>query len=71
MLAPGPGMRLNIGVLSAKEILRALDRKRLDLVDNANALVVASTGIALGVFDIEMTGERLEDCRATHNFRLQ
>ena len=43
------GVRLHVGVLGAEELLRALDRERLDDVDELAAAVVALAGIAFGV----------------------
>ena len=35
MLARAAGIRLNVGVLRAKQLLRTVDRELLDLVDDA------------------------------------
>ena len=43
------GVRLDVGVLGAEELLRALDRERLGDVDELAAAVVALARIALGV----------------------
>jgi hypothetical protein len=40
---------LNVRVLSAEELLRAVDGETLDLVDHLVPLVIATTGVALGV----------------------
>ena len=45
----GARMRLNVGVDGAEELLHAVDRDGLDLVDELAAAVVALAGIALGV----------------------
>jgi len=45
----GAGVRLHVGVLGAEEPLHALDRDRLDLVDDGVAAVVALAGVALAV----------------------
>src|SRR4029079_10406831 len=43
------GMRLHVRVVGAEELLGAVDRELLDLVDDFAATVVAPSGIALGV----------------------
>jgi hypothetical protein len=45
----GPGVRLQVGVLRAEQLLGPLDADRLGLVDLAAAAVVAASGVALGV----------------------
>ena len=42
-------VRLDVRVLGAEQLLRAVDRELLDLVDELAAAVVAAPGIALGV----------------------
>ena len=42
-------VRLDVRVLRAEQLLRAVDRELLDLVDHLAAAVVAAAGIALGV----------------------
>src|SRR5206468_3077955 len=59
----GAGVRLDVGVLGAEELLRALDRERLDLVDHLAAAVVALAGVALRVLVRRHAGDRLEDAR--------
>ena len=44
-----PLKRLHIGVLSAKQFLRALDRQRLDTIGEFLAAVVASARIAFRI----------------------
>ena len=43
------GVRLDVCVLGAEQLLRTIDRKLLDLVDDLAAAVVALAGVALGV----------------------
>src|SRR5438128_3374267 len=63
-------MRLDVYVVGAEQLLRALDRQRLDLVDDlAGAAVVAPAGIALGVLVREQGAQRLEDGGAGQVFR--
>ena len=54
------GVRLHVGVLGAEQRLGALDRERLDLVDDLLALVVALARVALGVLVREHRAGRLE-----------
>jgi hypothetical protein len=42
-------VRLDVRVLGAEQLLRAVDRELLDLVDDLAAAVVATTRIALGL----------------------
>ena len=55
------GVRLDVHVLDAEQRLRALDRDRLDLVDDLVALVVPLAGVALRVLVREDRAGRLED----------
>ena len=48
-------------MLGAKELLGALDGQLLDVVDECDALVVASTRVALRVLDVEMRRQALQD----------
>ena len=57
------GVRLHVGVLGAEELLGAVDRQLLDLVDDLAAAVVAAAGIALGVLVRRHRADRLEDAR--------
>ena len=57
------GVGLHVRVLGAEERLRALDRDRLDLVDDLAAAVVALARIALGVLVRRHRPDRLEDAR--------
>ena len=43
-------MRLDIGIGEAEQLLRAVDRQRLDRVRRAAALVIALARIAFGIF---------------------
>ena len=54
------GMRLNIGVLRAEELLGPLDGERLDLVDILAAAVIARAGIALGILVGQVTSHGLK-----------
>ncbi len=55
------GMRLHVGVVRAEQLLAALARQVLDLVDDLAAAVVALAREALGVLVVEPGSERLED----------
>ena len=56
------GVWLHVHVVRAEELLRALDRERLDLVDDlAGAAVVTAAGVPLGVLVGEQRPQRLED----------
>ena len=55
-----PGVRLDVGVLGAEELLGALDRQPLDHVDELAAAVVAAAGVALGVLVGEHAARRFE-----------
>ncbi len=57
------GMRLHIRVLGAEQLLGAVDRELLDLVDDLAPAVVAPTGITLGVLVRRDARDRLEDAR--------
>ena len=54
------GVRLHVGVVGAEELLAAVARQVLDLVDHLAAAVVALAGDALGVLVVEPRAERLE-----------
>ena len=56
-------VRLDVRVLGAEELLRALDRRRLDLVDDLAAAVVATAGITLCVLVRRDAADGLEDAR--------
>ena len=56
MLRLAAGVRLDVGVLGAEELLGPVDGQLLDLVDDLAAAVVALAGIALGV----LVGEAAE-----------
>ena len=56
-------VRLHVRVLGAEELLRAVDRDLLDLVDDLAAAVVAPAGIALGVLVRRHRADRLEHGR--------
>ena len=56
-------MRLDVRVLGAEELLRAVDRELLDLVDDLAAAVVAAAGVPLGVLVREHGADRLEHGR--------
>ena len=56
-------VRLDVRVLGAEELLRAVDRELLDLVDDLAAAVVAAAGIALGVLVRRHGADRLEHAR--------
>jgi hypothetical protein len=56
-------VRLDIRVVCAEELLRPVDRRPLDLVDDFAAPVVAAAGIALGVLVRRHRPHRLEDRR--------
>ena len=51
---------LHVRVLGAEELLRAVDRELLDLVDDLAAAVIALAGIALGVLVRRHRAHRLE-----------
>jgi hypothetical protein len=53
-------MRLHVGELRAEQLLRPLDRERLDDVDELAAAVVALAGVALGVLVREHRALRFE-----------
>ena len=57
------GVRLNVGVLGAEQLLGAIDRQLLDLVDDLAAAVVAAAGIALGVLVRRHRADGLEHAR--------
>jgi hypothetical protein len=57
-------VRLHVRVLGAEELLRAVDRELLDLVDDLAAAVVALAGIALGVLVRRHGADGLEHRRA-------
>ena len=54
------GVRLDVGVVDAEQRLGALDRERLDRVDELLALVVPLAGVALGVLVRQHRAGRLE-----------
>ena len=56
-------VRLDVRVLGAEQLLGAVDRRLLDLVDDLAAAVVALAGIALGVLVRRHGADRLEDRR--------
>ena len=56
-------VRLDVRVLRAEQRLRALDRDRLDLVDDLAAAVVPLARVALGVLVRRHRPDRLEDAR--------
>ena len=62
-------MRLDIGVRGAEELLRPVDRKRLDDIDEFAPAVVALAGIAFGVLIGEHRALRLEHARTCVVFR--
>src|SRR5690348_9895644 len=53
-------MRLDVGEAASEQLLRALDRQRLDRVRRRAALIVAAAGIAFGIFVGEDRALRLE-----------
>ena len=55
------GVRLDVGVLGAEQLLRAVDRELLGDVDVLAAAVVALAGIALGVLVGQHAALALED----------
>ncbi len=57
------GVRLHVRVLGAEELLRAIDRELLDLVDDLAAAVVALARQSLGVLVGERRPHRLEHGR--------
>ena len=57
----GARVRLHVRVVCAEELLGALDREGLHLVDHLAAAVVAPAGVALGVLVREHAADRLED----------
>ena len=57
------GMRLHVCVLGSEELLGAVDRQLLHLVDDLAAAVVAAAGIALGVLVRRHRADRLQDAR--------
>ena len=59
----GARMRLDVRVLCAEEVLRAVDRQLLDLVHDLAAAVVAPPRIALRVLVREHRARRLEHGR--------
>ena len=58
-----PGVRLDVGVLGAEELLRPIDGELLDLVHDLAAAVVALARVALGVLVGEARAERLQHRR--------
>ena len=56
-------VRLDVRVLGAEELLRAVDRELLDLVDDLAAAVVALARVALGVLVRRHRADRLEHGR--------
>ena len=58
-----PRVRLHVRVLGAEELLRAVDRQLLDLVDDLAAAVVALAGVALGVLVRRHGADGLEHAR--------
>ena len=54
------GVRLDVRVLGAEQLLRPVDRELLDLVDDLAAAVVAAPRIALGVLVRRHGADRLE-----------
>ena len=56
-------VRLDVRVLGAEELLRAVDRELLDLVDDLAAAVVAASRIPLGVLVRGDAADRLEHRR--------
>src|SRR5207237_8262807 len=58
-----PRVRLDVRMLGAEELLRAVDRELLDLIDEVAAAVVAPPGVALGVLVGRRRPDRLEDRR--------
>ena len=57
------GVGLDVGVLGAEQRLGPFDGERLDVVDDADALVVPAARIPFGVLGIQVGGERLQDGR--------
>ena len=53
-------VRLHIRVVGTEELLRAVDRKRLDFVDHLAAAVITPTRIALGILVRERASHRFE-----------
>ena len=60
----GAGMRLDVDVLGAEELLRAIARQVLGHVDDLAAAVVATAGVALGVLAGQDRAHRLEHGQA-------
>ena len=54
------GVRLHVGVLGAEELLRAVDRKLLGLVDEFAAAVIALRAVAFGVLIRQHRAHRFE-----------
>src|SRR5215467_5116174 len=48
-------------MLGAEQLFGAVDGELLDVVDEADALVVARTRVAFGVLDVQVRGEAVED----------
>ncbi len=59
----GAGVRLQVGVLGAEELLGPLDADQLGLVDLRAAAVVTPVRVALGVLVAQRRAERGEDRR--------
>ncbi len=56
-------IRLNVGVLRSEQLLGAVDGELLDVVDEADALVIPSPRITFGVLDIQVGGQTLQHRR--------
>ena len=56
----GAGVRLDVGVVGAEQLLGALDRQFLGDVDLLAAAVVAAAGVALGVLVGQHRADRVE-----------
>ena len=61
----GAGVRLQVGVIGAEELLRPLDAERLGPVDDLAAAVVALAGIALGVLVGQRAAQRRQHRRGS------
>ena len=61
LIGRGPGMRLDVGVLGAEELLGPVDRQPLDLVDELATAVIPLAGQTLGVLVGQDRADGLHD----------
>ena len=54
----GTGMRLNVGICTAEQFLRAADCQLFDLIDNIASAIVAVKRVAFSVFIGQYRTER-------------